>query len=200
MAITSVKTGSSFTNLQKYDNFLGPNSAYIPSSFESIATISPSTGTKTVTFSSIPSTYKSLQIRAIARTDNGGTSNDFIFMRINGDTGSTYASHRLDADGTNVGAVGFANSTYNLYGYIPNNGALASTFSGQIIDLIDYASTTKTKTTRFFSGINVNSSSNTQLQLSSGLWNSTAAVTSISFTVANYNFQSGTTFALYGVK
>jgi hypothetical protein len=172
----------------------------VTSSYESIATISPTTGTKTVTFSSIPSTYKSLQIRAIARTDNGGPGNDFIYMRINGDTSSIYATHRLEGDGTNAGANGFANSTYNLYGYLPNNGALASTFSGQIIDLIDYASTTKNKTTKFFSGINVNSSSNTQLQFSSGLWNSTAAVTSISFTVVNYNFQLGTTFALYGIK
>jgi hypothetical protein len=30
MAITSIKTGSSFTNLIKYNDFLGPNSAYIP--------------------------------------------------------------------------------------------------------------------------------------------------------------------------
>ena len=30
MAITSIKTGSSFTNLQKYNDFLGPNPAFIP--------------------------------------------------------------------------------------------------------------------------------------------------------------------------
>ena len=32
MAITSIKTGSSFTNLVKYNDFLGPNPAYIPQS------------------------------------------------------------------------------------------------------------------------------------------------------------------------
>ena len=30
MAITSIKTGSSFTNLIKHENFLAGNAAYIP--------------------------------------------------------------------------------------------------------------------------------------------------------------------------
>jgi len=63
MAITSIKTGSSFTNLVKYNDFLGPNSAYIPTSYESIASATGTGSSNTITLSSIPSTYKHLQLR-----------------------------------------------------------------------------------------------------------------------------------------
>ena len=90
MAVTSVKTGSSFTNLTKYNDFLGPNSAYIPTSFDSIASATGTGSSGTITFSSIPQTYKHLQIRGIGRLDvvTGGVSTR---IRLNGDTTSNYA-------------------------------------------------------------------------------------------------------------
>ena len=91
MAITSIKTGSSFTNLVKYNDFLGANSAYIPSSYESIASATGTGSSKTITFSSIPSTYASLQIRI-----NGFTSSsDNWNIRINGDSGTNYTTHYI---------------------------------------------------------------------------------------------------------
>ena len=47
MAITSIKTGSSFTNLIKYNDFLAGNTAYNPippNSYESIATVTVGSG------------------------------------------------------------------------------------------------------------------------------------------------------------
>ena len=65
-----------------------------------------------------------------------------------------------------------------------------------IIDIHDYASSTKNKVIRTVSGNDQNGAGN--IYLTSGLWLSTAAVTSITlFTTANY---LNTTFALYGVK
>ena len=193
MAITSVKTGSSFTNLQKYDNFLGPNSAYNPSSFESIATITPS-GTNTVTFSSIPGTYKSLQIRGIC-TDAGQNT---LLMRFNGITTASYASHEIAGDGATAVASG-GSSQLNMQIAGRNNGlsANASYLAGVIIDIHDYASTTKNKTVRCFNGYDANGTGN--IGLDSGLFASTSAVTSVTLYIGS-NFSSGTTFALYGIN
>ena len=56
--------------------------------FESIATFSPTSGSS-VTFNSIPSTYKHLQIRYAITTSAYAD----IRFRINGDTGSNYTYH-----------------------------------------------------------------------------------------------------------
>ena len=80
-------------------------------SFESIATVNVgSGGASTVSFSSIPSTYKHLQVRLIARGDYPG-NNDNIVMYFNSDSATTnYTDHRLRGDGASV----YANGTTNF--------------------------------------------------------------------------------------
>lgn len=196
MAITSVKTGSSFTNLQKYNQFLGPNSAYIPSSFESIATATGTGSSATITFSSIPNTYKHLQIRAIATgVDNAGGSGN-ISMRVNSDSTSNYNRHALYGNGSTVTATGAAASSITVSNW--GNTMALSYPTALIIDVIDYADTSKNKTIRSFSGIDSNGTLTGEINLSSGLWRSTSAINSISLISAGY--YSGTTFALYGIK
>ena len=59
----------------------------VPVSFESIATLNGDGSATTLTFSSIASTYKHLQIRAIVR-NTGATANLVSYnIRFNGDTG-----------------------------------------------------------------------------------------------------------------
>jgi len=198
MAITSIKTGSSFTNLQKYDSFLAGNTAFNPSSYESIATVTVSgSSTTTVTFSSIAGTYKSLQVRAIWRSAGGS-----LGYSLNGDTSSIYTIHNLAGDGSTVSAQGSGgvspNSGLNaLFQYLTGDNATYSTVG--IIDLIDYASTTKYKTVRAFGGNDINAAGG-EVDLSSSLWRSTAAVTSLSLVTNAANFTAGSTFALYGIK
>ena len=197
MAITKIKGTSSFTNLTKYDSFLAGNAAYSPVAFESIASATGTGSSGTITFSSIPSTYTSLQIRGIMRTDGGTTAN----IILNGDTGSNYASHQLYGDGTAAGAGGVASSTSITNGGILGYGsaAAANLVGVFILDIHDYASTTRNKTTRIFTGRDDNSTA-TFLRLGSGLWMSTAAVTSVSIVAASGNFTNQTSFALYGIK
>ena len=169
-----------------------------PPSFESIATVTPS-GSSTITFSSIPSTYKHLQIRFSAITSAAAG----ISGTLSGS--STYATHELgvyygggsDRVGTN------ANTGQSAFNYI--YGGLGQTMAGTyptvgIIDILDYASTTKNKVICSFVGANSNSSTLYGLDLSSGLSISTTSVTSITLTVTSGTFSSGSTFALYGIK
>jgi len=69
--------------------------------FESIATLSGS-GVSTVTFSSIPSTYKHLQVRMFGQAAGG--SGGVVRMRFNGDTGTNYTAHYLTGYGSTVEA------------------------------------------------------------------------------------------------
>lgn len=177
-------------------------------SYESIATITSSGSTSTITFSSIPSTYKHLQLRIIARGTGTGGYYTSVPVTFNGDTtAGNYYNHSLGGNGSGTVtpyASGYAtNSLIN----IPNGANTANAFAGAVIDILDYKSTTKNKTIRSLNGCDLNSSAgfpySGAIFLASMLWNSTSAINSITFTAdATYsvNFASGSSFALYGVK
>jgi hypothetical protein len=155
-----------------------------------------SAGASTISFTSIPSTYKHLQIRAIARSGNSNISS--FLINVNSDTGSNYAWHYLYGDGATPVAGASASAGFirviNLLGT-----GLANTFSAEVIDVLDYASTSKNKTFRMLGGGDRNGEGGIHLQ--SGAWFNTNAITSITFTPSDsYNFQQFSSFALYGIK
>ena len=65
------------------------------------------------------------------------------------------------------------------------------------MDILDYSNTNKNKTLRQLAGTDNNG--NGVVGLSSGLWQSTAAVASIDITAIG-SFSQYTSFALYGIK
>ena len=172
-----------------------------PSSYESIATATGTGSSGTITFSSIPTTYSHLQIRAIARDSSANTGVSTYFVRFNNDTASNYAFHRLYGDGTSALATGSATQTYiYVSGAIPGGGNTANIMGTSILDIHDYSSTTKNKTLRTFNGTDLNNS-NGVVGLSSALWLSTSAINRIDFIIlGGPNFTTSTTFALYGIK
>jgi hypothetical protein len=201
MAITSIKTGSSFTNLVKHENFLAGNAAYqIPNSYESIATVTVgSGGAADVTFSSIPATYTNLQIRGIARSLEANTGVDVPYVQFNSDTGSNYNWHQLDGNGATTSAPGSASTTFMRGGFIGLNSELGSTFGAVIIDILDYANVNKNKTIRVLSGTSYNNTSGA-VGLFSGVWRNTNAITTIKLTASVANLAQYSQFALYGIK
>lgn len=166
------------------------------SSFESIATATASGSTNTITFSSIPSTYASLQIRIHAKDTAIGSYLEMIF---NNDTASNYAYHSLTGNGSTASASGSATQgTIRNIGYVPAASA-TNIYGVSIIDIHDYASTTKAKTVRTIMGNDRNGSG--EIRLQSGLWTSTSAINRIDISEVNLdNITSGSTFALYGIK
>jgi hypothetical protein len=164
--------------------------------YESIATVTASGGETSLTFSSIPSTYASLQIRGIQRRNASGSS--YVGARINGITTSTYIYHSLYGDGANVNADGATTSAYLLGPRMASSTNAASIFGAFVFDLHDYASTTKNKTVRWFGGYDANGTG--EIHLKSGLFNSTAAVTSITMYFGGDALAAGSVFSLYGIK
>jgi hypothetical protein len=200
MAIRFVSKATVKNKLPRSSNIWDGTAAFSPTAYESIATANGTGSSGTITFSSIPSTYKHLQIRCIANNNSGAFS---LRLRLNGDTGSNYAHHVLEGGGSSAYAYGAASATAILYaGSAIGGGGSGSDFMAtSIIDIIDYATTTKNKTVRTLNGYDTNGATDAQLiRLTSGLWMNTAAINSISIIDVSANFTTDSQFALYGIK
>lgn len=158
--------------------------------YESIATVTVgSGGSSTISFSSIPSTYQHLQIRATYNFPSAAN----LRMQLNGATNNTNL-HYLTGDGSSAAAG--RDSAGNIISLQYGSG---TSFYVQILDLLDYANTNKNKTVRHLGGVDYNGSGG--VYLASSLYETTSAVSSISITSNNgTNFSQYSSFALYGIK
>jgi hypothetical protein len=193
MAVISIK------NKTKSGSLLNGNAPYIPNDYESIATVTVGAGgVSSVSFSSIPSTYQHLQVRFIARSTSAGTADPAV-VRLNGISSSTYSIHYLWGDGSSANAAATTSYSYTYGGYLPASGATASVFGASVWDLLDYSNTNKYKTIRSLNGVDTNGAGNARF--TSGLVQTTDAISSITFTTDNAaNFAQYSSFALYGIK
>jgi len=162
--------------------------------FESIQTFTLTGSQTTVTFSSIPSTYKHLQLRCAINQPGDCVAR----MRFNSDSSASYTLHTLAGNGSSAAAGAATGQTYMelFYNYVPGISPNSSTVG--VIDILDYQNTFKNKTARILSGQDFNGGGNIRFQ--SGLWINTSAITSISFTAFASDFTANSTFALYGIK
>lgn len=165
--------------------------------FESIATVTVgSGGAANVEFTAIPATFQHLHLRILsqdARTQFDGSQMSVTF---NGDTASNYTEHQLIGDGSAVSAYGAGSTSSSTI--LNGRGGSGYYMGANVMDIVDYANTSKFKTMRTFSGVDNNGSG--RIRLESGLWRSTSAITSIKFTPLTANFAQHSTFALYGVR
>jgi hypothetical protein len=185
-----------------YKSMLAGNTTWVAwaplGGYDALSTITvPSGGMSSVTFSAIPNTYRHLQIRCIARSDSGtATSLSFTF---NGDTNNAnyYARHLVFGDGTTAASINNATLTGITGGSVaPSTTSLVAP---NIIDALDYTSTTENKTLRIFGGLDANGSGS--VGLGSGLWLNNSAITSITITsFGGSNFTQHSQFSLYGVR
>lgn len=184
-----------FASLARAGSFLLPGGA-----FESIATVTVgSGGAASMEFTNIGAGWQHLQLRFIARITRSGQARDGVALTVNGSGGTNYAIHELYGDGGSATAYGVANQAYSTVYDFPASTATASIFGAAVIDLLDYASTSKNKTFRIFGGSDRNGAG--IVGLNSGLWNSTSAITSVKVAPLNgTDFVQHSTAALYGLR
>jgi len=168
--------------------------------YDSLATVTVgATAVSSITFAGIPSTYKHLQVRYLARTSRSAGSED-LMMQFNSDTGSNYSFHYMIGTGSGTPAAGGAGT--QTFMYIPtttSSTATASIFGAGIVDILDYANTNKYKTMRTLGGEDRNGSGTVALE--SGSWQNTNAISTVTLkTISSNNFVEYSSFALYGVK
>ena len=167
-------------------NLWAPTGAY-----DSIATAYGTGSSGTITFTSIPQTYTHLQLRVYGGVATTATSSSNLQFN-NDSTAANYATHFLYGNGASALAGGGTSTPYGIY----VNG-ISTAPSATIIDILDYTNTNKNKVSRSLNGYDANGSGN--VNLLSGLWLSTAAITRLDI-VYGQNWGTYSSFALYGVK
>jgi len=170
--------------------------------YESISTVTVGGGgTSTITFSSIAATYKHLQIRYIART-NRASFPDYLNMRFNSDSATNYSAHLLSGNGSAASASAYSTEAQiYLDGGATGAAQTSGVFAVGVLDILDYASTDKAKTSRHLLGYDNNGSG--AIYLSSGRWGKTPleAISTITLTSGSGStIQQYSSFALYGIK
>jgi hypothetical protein len=137
-------------------------------SYIALATTTLGTATATVTFSSIPATYRDLVIVIIGTQTATGTNGGW--MRFNSDSGSNYSRVRMMGTGS-------AASSNTLSGTEMEVMVLQAQQSNFIINVMDYSATDKHKT------VLGRSNSDFATIANAGRWASTSAVTSVTLGV-----------------
>ena len=166
--------------------------------YDSLAAVTLSTATSTIVFSGIPTGYKHLQLRALARTEVTGDS-DFLGTRFNSDYTNNYWNHDLHGNGTNKYGQSGSATGYAYVQRVATDQHSTNVFGLIILDILDYGSTNKYKTLRSLGGYD--NAGSGEIFINSTLWTSTSAVTSMTITGSTgANFKAYSSFALYGVK
>jgi hypothetical protein len=156
-----------------YKSMLAGNDVFRISDYDLISTnIVSAADVGGISFSSIPQTYKHLQVRLSYQANTSINNNYGLAMTLNSENStSDNAQHILFANGSALNSRAASGVTQITHALIPYpqpsyfGGTLnPSSFQSQsvvaIIDILDYRTPSKNKTTRYFSGHNVSTSPN----------------------------------------
>jgi hypothetical protein len=158
----------------------------------------PSSGSSTISFNSIPQGYTDLHVVLSVRSTGASTDsqNAAVLMAINGvDTNRVYK--RIEGYSTNL--VSTNQSTSATIGLITGALSTASTFSTMEVYVPNYSGSGYKTLSCNWSAEN-NNANNYDLGMIAGFWASTAAITSLSFTIGDgANFAQYSTATLYGI-
>jgi hypothetical protein len=147
-----------------------------------LATTTLGTAVSSITFGSIPGTYRDLILVIQANTSAVNT----VRLRFNGDTGGNYNQISLSS---NPIAHGISSIEIGMIQAQTTTGYMG------IANIMDYSATDKEKVL-----IARADSAATATLMNAGRWGNTAAITSILVTTGGANtFSIGTTMALYGI-
>lgn len=179
------------------------------SAFELISTTVLSSSASSVTFASVPQTYKHLQLRWNGRNSESwgmtGLASGY-WLRINGVTSASYSTHNLEGSGSSVGITTYSNLSYvRMVTALANAYSPAGAFTGGITDFLDYTNSSTNKTLRSLAGYTSNSTEKGGVTLASGALHSAGAINSITIGAGAASdgsgmFIAGSRFSLYGIK
>lgn len=153
---------------------------------ELIAQQTLTSNTTTVTFSSIPQTFRDISLVATVNVSTTST----VRFQVNGDTAANYGIVYMSGNGSSTSsyaAHGIGFITTSSYDQNASNPAILR------IESLDYAlNTHKTFLIR-------NASNNLYVDHRVARWVSTSPITSISFYNSAGSFTTGSIFTLYGI-
>lgn len=154
--------------------------------YDLIASNVLSSAASSVTFSSIPATYRDL----VLVIQNSVSSDSYLFYRINGDTGSNYPAVYMGGNGSST------YSSTNNFSYADLAFGIGTAEGATVIShFMDYSATDKHKTI-----LSRTNKASAGVAAGAHRWANTSAITTILITQTGFgNFASGSTFYLYGI-
>ena len=162
--------------------------------YEPISTTTVGTAAQTVTLSSIPSTYTDLVVVVNAFS----SIQSDLYVSFNGDSASNYSRTTLWGDGTSAGSTRITRADGYAFMILTYYGAVTTTQGASVhtINIMNYSNTTTNKTV-----LARPSTASVGVDATVGMWNSTAAINSMTFDLASTRtFSVGSTFTIYGIK
>lgn len=155
-------------------------------------------GAASVTFSSIPQTFRSLQLIWAARGENASSS-VALWCRLNGDTGANYDySFNQTAGGANTPGTSVGQTVIRAGFFAAASAAAGLGGSGTIL-LPHYTSAFHKHLESDAAAATSTASGDMVREDGGGRWRSTAAVTSWTVLPSASNFAAGSRFTLYGL-
>lgn len=151
-------------------------------------------GVASVTFSSIPATYTDLKV--VCSTRDSDTSGAVVAMSFNGVT--TNLSSRTLLGSGSAATSSSSTTAFAIVARSDSNDRTASTFGNGEFYIPNYAGSNNKSVS--VDGVEENNATAAYMNLTAGLWSSTAAITSITLTPGVANFKEFSTFYLYGIK
>jgi len=159
--------------------------------YEKMATTTASGSSTNVTFTSISGAYTDL----VLIISNVTSQIDNVGIRLNSDTGTNYSRTILSANGTAVNGNRGTNDSY-LYTMYKDTAGGNPVMS--IMQFQNYSNSTTYKNVLVRQQTDSSGTKGTLAMV--GLWRATpAAITNISITSLNANFNSGSIFTIYGI-
>ena len=161
------------------------------STYTPIATTTLGSAQASVTFSSISGSYTDLVIVGNYGTANGNCP----LMQFNSDTGSNYSVTELVGNGTTASSTRRSSATeINIAKTVGGNGNLEQNF---VISIQNYSNSTTYKTALVRQNLATGTYSGVTAIV--GLWRNTNAITAVKLLTDGGNYNSGSTFTLYGI-
>ena len=147
-----------------------------------IASITLGSSASSVTFSSIPQDYRDL----VLVVDLGVSSNGETFFEFNSDTGSNYSRVFMRGDGSS--ATSSSQSQMSAFFCLTGDKVLG------LMQIMDYSATDKHKTSLIRFG-----NPDESVQAHAQRYASTSAITEMKLTQSSGNYNTGSTFSLFGI-
>lgn len=175
----------------------------MPGSRQLISSQVLSTSAASVTFSAIPATYTDLVVKLSTRTTYSSAASDYYSnIRFNSVTTVSYSMTAVY--GRNSSAISVADvNEIRLFDdpyTITSAGSTVNTFANNELYIPNYLSTTK-KPVSYDIATENNSASAGLRGAAAGLFDTSSAITSISFIMPlTFEFAAGSSFYLYGIK
>lgn len=166
--------------------------------YKLISSTTLSSTSASVIFSSIPSSYTDLVLKASIRSDSVGTTVHDLTYRINDLTTSVYSKTQLTGNGTAAQSYRQTTTRFVFENMLDGASATTNTFGNIEIYFPSYQAAENKPIGHF--GVSENNATLAGINAMAGLFLDTGAITKIELYTSGYNFASGCSFYLYGIK